>query len=92
MKKMMGKKMMAKKPAAKKAAAKKSNGNAVAKYVKMEMADERKEMAEDKKYRAMADMDTVMRAQEIMADRTRMSEVKKIAAKQAQLASKIAKK
>jgi hypothetical protein len=85
------KKMMAKK-AAKKPAAKKSNGNAIAKYVKMEMADERKEMAEDKKYRAMADMDTVMRAQEIMADRARMSEVKKIAAKQAQLASKIAKK
>lgn len=88
---MMGKKVMAKKPAAKKSNGK-SNGNAVAKYVKMEMADERKDMAEEKKYRAMADMDTVMRAQEIMADRARMSEVKKLAAKQAQLASKIVKK
>jgi hypothetical protein len=83
------KKMMAKK-AVKKPAAKKSN--AVAKYVKMEMKDEREEMAEEKKYRAMADMDTVMRAQEIMADRARMAQVKKIASKQAQLASKIAKK
>jgi hypothetical protein len=85
------KKMMAKK-AAKKPAAKNSNGKAIAKYVKMEMKDEREDMAEEKKYRAMSDMDTVMRAQEIMADRARMSEVKKLAAKQAQLASKIAKK
>jgi hypothetical protein len=92
MKKMM--KPAAKKTAAKKPAAKKmnSNGKAIAKYVKMEMKDEREDMAEDKKYRTMADMDTVMRAQEIMADRARMSEVKKLAAKQAQLASKIAKK
>ena len=81
-------KMMAKKAPAKKA---KSNGNAVAKYVKMEMKDEREDMAEEKKYRAMADMDTVMRAQEIMADRSRMAMVKKLAAKQAQMASKIAK-
>ena len=82
-------KMMAKKAPAKKA---KSNGNAVAKYVKMEMKDEREDMAEEKKYRAMADMDTVMRAQEIMADRSRMQMVKKLAAKQAQMAQKIAKK
>jgi len=81
-------KMMAKKAPAKKT---KSNGNAVAKYVKMEMKDEREDMAEEKKYRAMADMDTVMRAQEIMADRSRMAMVKKLAAKQAQMASKIAK-
>jgi hypothetical protein len=90
MKKMIGKKAV-KKPAAKKSNGK-SNGSAVAKYVKMEMKDEREDMAEDKKYRAMADMDTVMRAQEIMADRARMAQVKKIASKQAQLASKIAKK
>jgi hypothetical protein len=81
-------KMMAKKAPAKKAATK----SAVAKYVKMEMKDEREEMAEEKKYRAMADMDTVMRAQEIMADRSRMAMVKKLAAKQAQMATKIAKK
>jgi hypothetical protein len=80
----------AKKPMAKPAARKPAN--AVAKYVKMEMKDEAKEMAEEKKYRAMADMDTVMRAQEIMADRSRMAEVKRLAAKQAQLAQKIAKK
>jgi hypothetical protein len=78
-------KMAAKKPMA-------SKSNSVAKYVKMEMADEKKDMAEEKKYRAMADMETVMRAQEIMADRSRMSMVKKIAAKQAQMAQKIAKK
>jgi hypothetical protein len=71
------KKMATKKPAAKKM------GKAVEVVV---------DMGEDKKYRAMADMDTVMRAQEIMADRSRMSMVKKLAAKQAQLASKIAKK
>lgn len=84
-------KMMAKKSPAKKAASK-SNGSAVAKFVKMEMKDEREDMAEEKKYRAMADMDTVMRAQEIMADRSRMQMVKKLAAKQAQMAQKIAKK
>jgi hypothetical protein len=50
------------------------------------------DMEEDKKYRAMSDMDTVMRAQEIMSDRSRMAMVKKLAAKQAQMASKIAKK
>jgi hypothetical protein len=49
-------------------------------------------LEDDKKYRAMSDMDTVMRAQEIMSDRSRMAMVKKLAAKQAQLASKIAKK
>lgn len=82
------------KPMAKKAPAKKAkpNGSAIAKYVKMEMKDEREDMAEEKKYRAMADMDTVMRAQEIMADRSRMQMVKKLAAKQAQMAQKIAKK
>jgi hypothetical protein len=83
-------KMMAKKAPAKKAASK-SNG-AVAKFVKMEMKDEREDMAEEKKYRAMADMDTVMRAQEIMADRSRMAMVKKLAAKQAMMAERIAKK
>ena len=83
-------KMMAKKAPAKKAATK--SANAVAKYVKMEMKDEREDMAEEKKFRAMADMDTVMRAQEIMADRSRMAMVKKLAAKQAQMATKIAKK
>lgn len=83
-------KTAARKPAAKPAARKPAN--AIAKYVKMEMKDESKEMAEEKKYRAMADMDTVMRAQEIMADRSRMAEVKRLAAKQAQLAQKIAKK
>lgn len=81
----------AKKAPAKKAASK-SNGNAIAKYVKMEMKDEREDMAEEKKYRAMSDMDTVMRAQEIMSDRSRMSMVKKLAAKQAMMAQKIAKK
>lgn len=81
-------KAMPKKAPAKKA---KSNGNAVAKYVKMEMKDEREDMAEEKKYRAMSDMDTVMRAQEIMSDRSRMAMVKKLAAKQAMMASKIAK-
>lgn len=81
-------KMMAKKAPAKKPATK----SAVAKFVKMEMKDEREDMAEEKKYRAMSDMDTVMRAQEIMADRSRMAMVKKLAAKQAQMASKIAKK
>ena len=89
--KMMAKKAPAKKAPAKKAASK-SNGNSVAKYVKMEMDDEREEMAEEKKFRAMSDMDTVMRAQEIMADRSRMAMVKKLAAKQAQMAQKIAKK
>jgi hypothetical protein len=84
-------KMMAKKAPAKKAASK-SNGNAVAKYVKMEMKDEREDMAEEKKYRAMSDMDTVMRAQEIMSDRSRMAMVKKLAAKQAAMANKIASK
>jgi hypothetical protein len=79
-----------KKPAAKPAARKPAA--AIAKYVKMEMKDESKEMAEEKKYRAMSDMDTVMRAQEIMADRSRMAEVKRLAAKQIQLAQKIAKK
>jgi hypothetical protein len=79
-----------KKPAAKPAARKPAA--AIAKYVKMEMKDESKEMAEEKKYRAMADMDTVMRAQEIMADRSRMAEVKRLAAKQVQIAQKIAKK
>lgn len=49
-------------------------------------------MDDDKKYRAMSDMDTVMRAQEIMADRSRMAMVKKLAAKQAMMAQKIAKK
>ena len=47
---------------------------------------------DDKKMRAQYDMDTVMRAQEIMADRSRMSMVKKLAAKQAQFAERIAKK
>jgi hypothetical protein len=51
-----------------------------------------KEMAEEKKWRAQSDMDTVMRAQEIMADRSRMAQVKRLAAKQVQIASKIAKK
>jgi hypothetical protein len=37
-------------------------------------------------------METVMRAQEIMADRSRMSMVKKLAAKQAMMAERIAKK
>ncbi len=50
------------------------------------------DMEEDKKYRAMSDMDTVMRAQEIMSDRSRMSMVKKLAAKQAIMAERIAKK
>jgi hypothetical protein len=77
------KKMM--KPAAKKAPAKKAVSKPKVEVFEIGMG-------EDKKYRAMADMDTVMRAQEIMADRARMSEVKKIAAKQAQLAAKIAKK
>lgn len=49
-------------------------------------------MDDDKKMRAQYDMDTVMRAQEIMADRSRMSMVKKLAAKQAQFAERIAKK
>lgn len=49
-------------------------------------------MDEDKKMRAQYDMNTVMRAQEIMADRSRMSMVKKLAAKQAQMANKIAGK
>jgi hypothetical protein len=48
-------------------------------------------MDEDKKMRAQYDMDTVMRAQEIMADKSRMAMVKKLAAKQAMMASKIAK-
>ena len=78
------------KPATKTAS--KSNGKAVAKFVKMEMKDEKEDMAEEKKYRAMSDMDTVMRAQEIMADRSRMAMVKKLAAKQAMMAQKIAKK
>lgn len=49
-------------------------------------------MDDDKKMRAQYDMDTVMRAQEIMADRSRMSMVKKLAAKQAMMAERIAKK
>jgi hypothetical protein len=49
-------------------------------------------MKDDKKWQAQADMDTVMRAQEIMADRSRMAMVKKLAAKQAMMAEKIAKK
>jgi len=73
-------KMMAKKAPAKKAASK----------TKVEVVA--LGMDDDKKMRAQYDMDTVMRAQEIMADRSRMAMVKKLAAKQAQMATKIAKK
>lgn len=79
---------------AKKAAAKKpaSKNNAMVKLAKVELRDERKEMEDERKFRAQMDMETVMRAQEIMADRSRMSMVKKLAAKQAQMANKIAGK
>lgn len=72
-------KMAAKKPAAKRATKPKVE------VVSIDIDD-------DKKMRAQYDMDTVMRAQEIMADRSRMSMVKKLAAKQAQFAERIAKK
>lgn len=72
-------KMAAKKPAAKRVTKPKVE------VVSIDIDD-------DKKMRAQYDMDTVMRAQEIMADRSRMSMVKKLAAKQAQFAERIAKK
>ena len=79
---------------AKKAAAKKpaSKNGAMVKLAKMELKDERKEMEDDRKFRAQMDMETVMRAQEIMSDRSRMAMVKKLAAKQAAMANKIASK
>jgi hypothetical protein len=77
-------KMMAKKAPAKKAPAKKAASKTKVEVVALGMDD-------DKKMRAQYDMDTVMRAQEIMADKSRMAMVKKLAAKQAQMASKIAK-
>lgn len=79
---------------AKKAAAKKpaSKNGPMVKLAKMELKDERKEMEDERKFRAQMDMETVMRAQEIMADRSRMSMVKRLAAKQAQMANKIAGK
>jgi len=82
-------KMMAKKAPAKKPA---SKNNAMVKLAKVELRDDRKEMADERKFKAQMDMETVMRAQEIMADRSRMSMVKKLAAKQAQMANKIAGK
>ena len=82
-------KAMPKKAAAKKPA---SKNNAMVKLAKVELRDERKEMEDERKFKAQMDMETVMRAQEIMADRSRMSMVKKLAAKQAQMANKIAGK
>lgn len=82
-------KAMPKKAAAKKPA---SKNNAMVKLAKVELQDDRKEMADERKFKAQMDMETVMRAQEIMADRSRMSMVKKLAAKQAQMANKIAGK
>ena len=82
-------KMMAKKAPAKKLA---SKNNAMVKLAKVELRDERKEMDDERKFKAQMDMETVMRAQEIMADRSRMSMVKKLAAKQAMMAERIAKK
>ena len=82
-------KAMPKKAAAKKPA---SKNNAMVKLAKVELQDDRKEMADERKFKAQMDMETVMRAQEIMADRSRMSMVKKLAAKQAMMAERIAKK